>query len=388
MKPLCSLGIALLWATVPVVQASPSLAEPEAARAITPPAVNSRNSAVFVPTAPKQATSESTAAPAAAAKAGEPGSEPADPSATEMFKLKHQIKTVRLSLADTQGRLAVTEKDLSAASTENAELRSDTSNLRVGLVKAETIAKKSEEELGHRRQEVKALQTQRPASSGSGTLVIVLLLCLLIAGMLAVVLFGQGSKLRTILRRMHDTEANEGRIEHLRAQLKEEQQRSQRFEEERQRLMAAAESQANLPVGSKREKLDRVRRDLQQAQVAAEAEKRRADERIQKLEAEIARISADKQDVDERIQQLEPKMAELTAAKQELAEQVQKLEPEVARLTSDRVEVEERSRRLAHDAARLMAEKLRLELALAKANEKLAFFGHDEPEDTLPPNVG
>jgi hypothetical protein len=36
----------------------------------------------------------------------------------------------------------------------------------------------------------------------------------------------------------------------------------------------------------------------------------------------------------------------------------------------------------------LMSEKLRLEHALSKANEKLAFFGHDEPEDTLPPVVG
>ena len=399
--PLCYLGVALLSATVVVVPAGRSSAEIEASavQAGAPPAVNSRNSAVFLPAAPtpapegrpKQATSEPiglrAGGPAVgASKAGEPAKQPADPDPVEMTKLKHQIKSVRLSLADTQGRLVVTEKDLSTASTENVQLRSDTTSLRVGLAKAETITKKSEEELGHRRQEVKALQTARP--SGSGTLIVVLLLCLVSTGMLAVVLFGQGSKLRMILDRMRDAKADERRVEQLRAQLEEEQQRAQRYQEESQRLKTVAQSQASAPAGSKREKLEHMRRELREAQTAAEAEKRRADERIQKLEAEMVRISADKQGVDERMQKLEPEMAQLATAKQELLLQVQRLEPEVARLTSDKLEAEERSRLLAHDAARLMAEKLRVEHALAKANEKLAFLGHDEPEDTLPPTMG
>ena len=407
--PLRCFGIALLSATVVVVPAGRSSAEIEAStvQVVAPPAVNSRNSAVFLPAAPtsaegrsKQATSEPTGPRAAGAavgssQAGELAKQPTDPNPVEVTKLKHQIKTVRLSLADTQGRLVVTEKDLSTASTENVQLRSDTTSLRVGLAKAETITKKSEEELGHRRQEVKALQTARP--SGSGTLIVVLLLCLVSTGMLAVVLFGQGSKLRTILDRMRDAKADERRFEQLRAQLEEEQQRSQRFQAESQRLETVAQSQrletvaqsqANAPAGSKREKLDHMRRELREAQNAAEAEKRRADERIQKLEAEMARISSDKQGVDERMQKLEPEMAQLATAKQELFLQVQRLEPEMARLTSDKLEAEERSRLLAHDAARLMAEKLRVEHALAKANEKLSFLGHDEPEDTLPPLMG
>ena len=60
----------------------------------------------------------------------------------------------------------------------------------------------------------------------------------------------------------------------------------------------------------------------------------------------------------------------------------------MARLISDKAEAEESRRLVARDAARLTAEKLRLEHALAKANEKLTFFGHDESEDTLPPVVG
>ena len=401
--PLCYLGIALLAATVVVVPAGRSSAETEAStvQAVAPPAVNSRNSAVFLPAAPtpaegrpKQATSEPTGprpagAAVGASTSGEPAKQPTEPDAVEMTKLKHQIKSVRLSLADTQGRLVVTEKDLSTASTENTQLRSDTTSLRVGLAKAETIAQKSEEELGHRRQEVKGLQTLQTARpSGSGTLIVVLLLCLVSTGMLAIVLFGQGSKLRTILDRMRDAKADEHHVERLSAQLKEEQQRSQRFQEESQRLKTVAQSQANAPAGSKREKLDHMRRELREAQTAAEAAKRLADERIQKLEAEMARISSDKQGVDERIQKFEPEMAQLAAAKQELFLQIQKLEPEVARLTSDKLEAEKRSRQLAHDVARLMAEKLRVEHALAKANEKLTFLGHDEPEDTLPPIAG
>ena len=396
--PLCYLGIALLSATVVVVPAGRSSAEIEAntVQAVAPPAVNTRNSAVFLPAAPtpaegkpKQATSDPTGprAPGAAVGAAKAGEQPADLNPVEMTKLKHQIKTVRLSLADTQGRLVVTEKDLSTTSTENAQLRSDTTNLRVGLAKAETIAKKSEEEVGHRRQEVKALQTARPPS-GSGTLIVVLLLCLVSTAMLAVVLFGQGSKLRTILDHMRDAKADERRVEQLRAKLEEEQQRSQRFQDESQRLRTVAQSQASAPAGSKREKLEHMRRELREAQNAVEAEKRRADERIQRLEAEMARISSDKQGVDERMQKLEPEMAQLAAAKQELFLQVQRLEPEVDRLTADKLEAERRSRLLAHDVARLMADKLHVEHALAKANEKLTFLGHDEPEDTLPPIAG
>ncbi len=393
-----SLGIAPLFVAVLVVQSDPSWAatEPNTVQPIAPPAVNTRNSAVFLPAAPpqvapaaKQSASEaSTPSPsgaATAAKAGDPGKPSSDPNDVEMIKLKHQIKTTRLSLADTQGRLVVTEKDLSTASAENAQLRSDSTNLRVGLTKAETIAKKSEEELVHRRQEVKTLQTR---STGTGTLVVVLLLCLTITGMLAVVLWGHGGKLRAILSHLHDTKVDDRRADQLRAELKEAQQRSQRFEEESQRLRAAADSQANAPAGSKREKLDQLRRQVRDAQSAAEAEKRRADERIEQLEAEMASISSEKQEASARLRRLEAEMAELTAAKQELFNKVQNLEPEMAQLASDRLEAEGRSRALAHDVARLTAEKLRLEHALAKANEKLAFFGHDEPEDTLPPVVG
>ena len=398
--PRSSLGIALLLASVLVASADPSLAaiEPSTAQAPSSPAVNSRNSAVFLPAAPaqvapvpaagaaKQGASEPPARPGAGVAAGAPVGQPADPAGVEVTKLKHQIKTTRLSLADTQGRLAVTEKDLSSAATENTQLRSDSTNLRVGLAKAETVAKKSEDELGHRRQEVQALQTAR--RSGAGTIVVILLLCLVITGMLAVVLLGHGSKLRAILDRMHDAKADERRVDELKAELEEARQRAQRFEEESQRLRAAAENPAPAPAGSKREKVEQLRRELRDVQAAVEAEKRRADERVRELEAEMARTKADKQAVDERIQRLEPEMTELAAAKQVLFEHVQKLEPEVARLSSDKEEAEQRSRLLAHDAARLTAEKLRLEHALAKANEKLTFFGHEEPEDTLPPIVG
>jgi chromosome segregation ATPase len=374
---------------------------------------------------------------AGAAKAPEPAKAPGDPTATEMTKLKHQIKTVRLSLADTQGRLAVTEKDLSTATGENVQLRSENVNLRVGLTKAETVAKKSEEELGYRRQEVKTLQSLRPLPSGSGGLTVGLVLALLVAGILAVLLFGQGEKLRGILKRTGDGKGDEKRQDQLRSQLqsqlKEEQQRSQRLDEEIKEMRALAESQANAPAGSRREKLDALKRELSEARAAAEsdrhqagariqeleaelarvtadkqqvderiqklepgiarlaaaeAEKLQVDDRIQKLEAELARITADKLELDGRIQKLEPEMAQLASEKQTALARVQELEPEVERLTAEKVEAEERSKLHAHDAARLMAEKLRLQHALSKAHEKLIFLGHDEPEDTLPPVVG
>jgi len=398
-RQLSSLGIALLFAFAPVAQAASSAAatEPRGGPTGAPPAVNTRNSAVFLPAAPapaagtaKPASLDSPAPPAGAAKAGETGKattgSPADPGTVEMTKLKHQIKTTRLSLAETQGRLSVTEKDLASTATENTQLRADTTNLRVGLAKAETVAKKSEEELGHRRQEVQALQVARRA--GAGTLIVILLLALVSTAMLAVVLFGHGRKLRAIMENTQESKADDRRLEQLRAELKEEQQRAQRYEAESQRLRVVAESQSHAPPGSKREKLEHLRREVREAQAAAEAEKRRADERIQKLEAEMASIQAGKQEVEERVSKLEPELAQIAAEKQALAEQVRGLEPELARLSSDKLEAEERSRLLARDAARLTAEKLRLEQALAKANDKLTFFGHDGPEDTLPPVVG
>jgi chromosome segregation ATPase len=339
-KLLCSLAIVLLLVAALAVQADqPSAAnEPSKAEVVSPPAV----------TAPDPAPMPS-----------------ADVATTEMKKLKYQIKTVRLSLADTHGRLAVTEKELSTATRENGQLRSENTNLRVGLAKAETVARKSEEELAYRRQEAKTLQA-RP-SSGSGALAVGLLLSLVVTGLLALVLFGQGDKLRAALNRVHGGKADEKRQDQLSAQLKEEQQRSHRLEEEIQRLRAAAESQSNAPAGSKKEKLDCMRRELREARAAAEAEKRQADERIQRLETELARIVADKQEVTEHAQKLEPAVARLTAEKLEVEERIQVLEPEVARLT---------------------VEKLRLERAVAKAHQKLIFLGHDEPEDTLPPIVG
>jgi chromosome segregation ATPase len=426
-KLLCSLAMALLLVAALAVQAEPPLAatEPTTAQVIVPPALTAPNPAVVSPahgerlppagnlkqpafeqgstmptTGAKGAATAGAAAGTKTAGATEAARLLGDPSVTEMKKLKYQIKTVRLSLAETQGRLAVTEKDLSTAASETAQLRSDNTNLRVGLVKAETVAKKSEEELAYRRQEAKAPQAVR-TSSGSGALAVGLLLSLVIAGLLAVVLFGQGEKLRTILSRMHDGKADDKLHDQLRTQLREQQQQSQRFEEELNRLRAEAERQSNAPAGSKRERLDNMKRELREARAAVEVEKRQADERIQKLEAELARITADKQQVDERIQQLEvdkqqvderiqklePELAQLVAEKQDVFEHVQKLEPEVARLTAEKADADERVEQIEAQVARLRSDKLRLERSLARAHEKLTFFGHDEPEETPPPSV-
>jgi predicted nucleic acid-binding Zn-ribbon protein len=419
-KLVCSLAIALLLATAVVARAGQPLAAiaPSNPKIVAPSAVTASKPVPPMPapartapatgaprpsvpgqsaTVPAAGSAEAktagapTGAPAGAKGAGaattaQPGTAAGEPGVVEMTKLKHQIKTVRLSLADTQGRLAVTEKDLTTATTENAQLRSDNVSLRVGLAKAETVAKKSEDELGHRRQEVKTLQTARP--TGWGVLAVGLLFSVAISGLMALLLFYQGGKLGTIADRIEDEQAQGKRHEQLQAQLKEEQQRAQRLEDESLRLRALAENQTKAPAGSKREKLEQLRRELRDARAAAEADKRQADERIEKLEAELARITADKQQVEERVAKLEPEMAELAAQKQQLVEHAQKLEPQVERLTVEKAEAEERSRQLAHDAARLMAEKLRLQHALAKANEKLVFLGHDEPEDTLPPVVG
>jgi chromosome segregation ATPase len=385
-KVMCSLAIALLLTTV---HASPLLAVTE----LGTPQVNSRNSAVLVP-APHVppaagAPAQQAAATGAASKTagGAKTAEPIDPSTVEMTKLKYQIKTTRLSLADTQGRLAVTEKDLAATTSENAQVRSENTQLRVGLTKAETVAQKSEEELGHRRQEMMALQSAKPSHAG---VLAVGFITLIITVFLAVGLSRQSRKLNTVVDRMDADRAQDKRHEQVRTQLKDEQQRSQRLEEEIKHLRTAAESQVNvtLPAGSKRDKLEHMRRELREARAAAEAEKRQADERIQNLEAELARIAAERSQIDERFQKLEPEMALLATEKQEVREQLEKLEPEVERLTTEKVEAEERSRGLAKNVARLTAEKLRLEHALAKANEKLVFLGQDEPEDTLPPVVG
>jgi chromosome segregation ATPase len=395
-----SLKIALLVATALVFAAAPARAatDPGPAQPIAPAPVNTRNSAVYVPAAPAAETPKPTASEPKAPLATGAGKTAADPNAAaapgtvEVTKLKHQIKATRLSLADTQGRLAVTEKDLANASGENAQLRTDTTNLRVGLAKAETVAQKSDEELGLRRQEVHTLQTAR--HSGWGMLVFVLSLSLLTVGMLAVVLLRHGSRLRAILDRLHDAKSADGRVEQLRAQLEEERERSRRLAEERLRAPAAApvpapvESQASAPIGSKREKLEHVRRELRQVQAAAESEKQQATARIRELEAELVRASIERQTADQRLREIEPELAALATAKQELSDQVGRLEPEVARLAADRADVEDRARELARDVARLTAEKLRVQLALSKANERLAFFGYDEPEDTLPPVVG
>jgi chromosome segregation ATPase len=361
-----------------------------------------------------------------------------------MKKLKFQIKSVRLSLAETQGRLAVTEKDLSTTIGENAQLRSENSNLRVGLTKAETVAKKSEDELALRRQEAKTKQTARP-SSGPGAFTVGLLLSLvIITGLLAVMQFGQGEKLRTILSRQPDQAADK-RHEQLSARLKQEQQRAERLDEEIKLLRAAtADSQANGPVGGKREKPETMRRELREARAAAEAEKRLADERIQKMETELALITADKRQTEERLQKLEPELTQLAAEKQQALQKAQQLEPEVAHLTAEKADAEERARKIEPELAQIAAErqqlaafkqqlslekqqalelvgklerdlvrisaeraeaqervqqlepevlvlrteKLRLQRHVAKAHERLTLFGHEEPEETPPPFIG
>lgn len=395
-----SLEIALLVATALVGGATPSRAatDPGPAQPVAPANGYTRNSAVYVPAAPaaeapKAAAGEAKAPAADAVKAGAASNLAGEPGVVEVTKLKHQIKATRLSLADTQGRLAVTEKDLANATGENTQLRADGTNLRVGLAKAETVAKKSEEELGLRRQEVRTLQTAR--HSGWGMLVFVLALSLVTVGMLAAVLFRHGSRLRTILERLQDANAVDRRLEQLRAELKEEQERSRRLADERLRAPTVpvvadsqAPSQTLAPLGSKREKLEHVRRELRQVEAAAAAEKRQSAERIGELEAELARATADRHALEQRLRALEPELAALATAKQELVEQLGKLAPESARLASERSDAEVRARELSRDVARLTAEKLRLQLALSKANERLAFFGYDEPEDTLPPVVG
>jgi chromosome segregation ATPase len=366
----CSLALALLLSSTIAFSASPLLAATDPGQAAAPAAVNTRNSAVFVQ--PASASAAGTSKPSASDSAPGAANAPVDP---EMMKLKHQIKSVRLSLAETQGRLAVTEKDLVTGSSENTQLRADNGNLRVGLAKAETVAKKSEDELSHRRQEVKTLVAARPSSTG--VLAVGLLLSLAVTGILAVLLFRQGGKLGTIATRLDETVAQDKRHDQVRALLKDEQQRAQRLDEEIKRLRVAAESQPSQPAGGKRDKLDNLRRELREARTAAEAEKRQADERIQTLEAELLRLTADKRQSEERVQKLEP-----------VREQLEKLEPEVERLTAEKTDAEQRSRALAHSVARVTAEKLRLEHALAKANEKLVFLGQEEAEDTLPPIVG
>jgi len=245
--------------------------------------------------------------PAPALEKVEKAPGPLPPVDLAVLKLKAQIKTVRLSLAETTGRLAVTERDLTTANADNTRLRAENTALQTNLAKAETIGKKAEEEVIVRRQEMRTLE-QRGASTPSGSSPVGLLLALAVAMILAVVALNQGGKLRRILSRLPDGKVEEKRLEQLRtqlqAQIKDEKQRSLHLEEECKRLRDAnnrpsvpanvshASSASNVGGGSKRDKVEQARRELREARAAAEAQKRASDERIQTLETKMEQISA------------------------------------------------------------------------------------------------
>jgi hypothetical protein len=239
-----------------------------------------------------------------------------------LLKLKAQIKTVRLSLAEATGRLIVTEKNLTGTSSDLERMRGENVSLRTGLTKAETISKMAQEELAVRRAEMRALE-QRPTGSGSST---GLLLSLAVSLILAAAVFGQGKRLHRMVARLPDGRAEEKRREELRAQLVEEQQRAQRLEEEAKRLreVGSRPTVSMTAAGGKSGKVEIIRRELRDVRSAAEEQKRTADARIESLEAEVQRLAN---------------------------------------------------------------EKLSLDEALAKANEKLVFLGHDEPEEKTAPTI-
>jgi chromosome segregation ATPase len=352
-KLSCSLGIALLvtWCSLTLAD-EPSATAPAATGYVQPPTAPALLPAPL-PAEPLTAAPSTGAQPkpgdkaqVRAVEAAEPGKAPVpsvvpqdDPT---VLRLKARLKTANMSLAETSGRLAVTEKDLAAANADNSRLRTENTTLNTNLAKAETSGKKAEEEVTARRQEVRSLTdrlaTLKTASSGSSTAVV---FALTVALILAAVVFGQGSKIRRLLARLPDGKADDKRLEQLRAQLKDEQQKATRLDEECQRLREAS-NRATASVGgsgSKKDKIEQARRELRETKAAAEAQKRSADERIAALEAAQATLDADRRADDEKITALEAEVARLSKANQ------------------------------------------KLEAALAKANEKLTFLGHED--DTL-----
>jgi DNA repair exonuclease SbcCD ATPase subunit len=342
-KLSCSLGIALL-----VTWGSGTLAdEPLATGYVQPPT----QPAPLQPAPLPSAAGETPPRPDgnASARAGEPAALPVEkavpptsvvpPADPLLLKLKAQIKTVRLSLAEATGRLAVTEKDLATANADVNQLRTANTTLHANLAKAETIGKKAEEEVAVRRKEVSSLTerlAKKPSSGGSST---ALVFALVLAMILSVVVFSLGGKVRRSLDRLPDGKAEEKRLEQLRVQLKDEQQKALRLDEECSRLRDANNRPANGGggAGSKKDKIEQARREAREARAEADAQKRAAAEKVAALQAE-AQATADvqKRATDEKITALETEVEQLVAANR------------------------------------------RLEELLAKANEKLTFLGHDE----------
>lgn len=328
-KRLCFLGIGPLILCAAGVFADET---PVPRPATEPPAATAVPAARPAP--PSTPPAAAKAAPAPGSAHATPSASPSAPSADKaqatpptepdvlMLRLKAQIKSVRLSLAEATGRLAVTDKDLSSASADNGRLRAENTSLQTNLAKAETASKKAEDEVAARRREMQVLEQRVSGSGPSGSLAVALVLALLVSSVLAVAVFGHGKQLRSIAERLPDGDSEKRRLAQLRTQLEEEQQRAVRLEDECKRLRET--SNKPVPVaaaqpGSKRDKLEGLRRELSEARTTADEQRRVAADRIQALEAEV----------------------------QKLAGQNQKLEQ-----------------------------------ALGKANEKLIFLGHDEPEET------
>jgi len=282
-----------------------------------PPAAAVESSMKIKDRSPSKAEGTSGAADKTQVTSSAPSDDPA------LLKLKSQIKTVRLSLAEATGRLTVTERNLTGATTDVDHLRGENVSLRTGLTKAETISKMAQEELALRRQEMRDLE-QRPAGSGSSSTSLVLSLA--VSLILAAAVFGQGKRLHRMVARLPDGKAEEQRQEALRAQLREEQQKAQRLEEEAKRLREAGSrpTVTMTAAGGKSGKMEIIRRELRDVRTAAEEQKRTADIRIESLETEVQKLAA---------------------------------------------------------------ERLSLDEALAKANEKLVFLGHDEPEEKTAPTI-
>lgn len=341
---LCSSGIAflLMSGAGTLADETPAARNAQTATVQSPPAPSAPGQAAL--TAPERATATAAGPATTVTKADD--SAPAKPSGQGdqtapsappdplLFKLKAQIKTVRLALAETSGRLTVTEKNLVAATADIDHLRGENTALRTGLTRAETASKKTEEELAARRQEMRDLSAQR-SPDAAGTFPTGLVLSLAVSLVLALAVLGQGKRLSKLAARLPadpadqkpGQERDDPRHEQLRTQLKDEQQKAQRLEEQ---LRQASNRTADEP-GSKGGKLESIRRELRD--LRAEAGRLQKDQKEQKRTAEA------------RIQALEAEVEKLSTANQ------------------------------------------KLDQALAKANEKLIFLGHDDPEDTTAPNV-
>ena len=333
-RMLCSLAMAflLLWSSRTVADESteptgtPSAsaagpAQPSAARASTYQAASAAdrigeprraNGLTMVPAqAPTAAKPSEAPQPKVESQPSSPawpaGADPAEAQANSLIpvidpallKLKAQIKSVRLSLAETTGRLIVTDKNLSSSTVDVERLRSENTSLREGLAKAETVAKKAEEEVAVRRQEMRILEG-RGGAGGSGATGLGLILALAVSLLLAIAVFGQGKRLRTMLAALSKPKADESRQEQLRAQLRDEQQKAQRLEEECKRLREASNrtTATMTSSGGKGAKPEQLRRELRDLRAAAEDQKRAAEARVQALEAEVQKLSDENRQLD------------------------------------------------------------------------------------------